>query len=138
MPRPYIVVRRNRADTCTGTTRRPRLLFCPRRDTTLGKRLTQRRVVACAPMALYLVHCHLPDLTLAELTTLQHAAQATGERLSAGGQPVRLVRSTFVPSEAHLLCLFEADHARLVRDLTELAQLPFQRIVEALELGAAP
>ena len=89
-------------------------------------------------MALYLVHCHLPGLTLDDLSKLRRAALATSERLSAQGQPVRLVHSTFVPSEAHMLYLFEASRATLVRDVYELAQIPFTRIVEALDLGASP
>ncbi len=88
-------------------------------------------------MALYLVHCHLPGLTLDELTTLQRAAQATSERLRAAGHAVHLIHGTFVPSEAHMLYLFEAPSATLVRDVTELAQIPFTRIVEALDLDVA-
>jgi len=88
-------------------------------------------------LAYYLVHCHVPGITLEQLAAIQRSVQQTSERISAGGQPVRLIRSTFVPSESHVMYLFEAPRAKLVRDVNELAQMPFSRIVEALDLGAA-
>lgn len=84
-------------------------------------------------MALYLVHCYLQEATPDDLAKLRGAAQATSKSLSARGEWVRLIHSTFVPSEAHIMYLFEAPRAALVRDVSELAKIPFTRIVEALE-----
>lgn len=84
-------------------------------------------------MALYLVHCYVQEITPDELAMLCGAAQATSKSLSAHGERVRLIHSTFVPSEAHMMYLFEAPRATLVRDVSELAKIPFTRIVEALE-----
>jgi hypothetical protein len=50
---------------------------------------------------------------------------------------VRYIRTTFVPGEAHCMCLFEADNPDLVREVNEAAQIPFTRIVEALGLTPA-
>jgi len=44
------------------------------------------------------------------------------------------IRTTFVPGEAHCMCLFEAENADYVREVNETAQIPFTRIVEALDL----
>jgi len=52
----------------------------------------------------------------------------------AEGKPVRYIRTTFVPGEAHCMCLFEAENADHVREVNETAQIPFTRIVEALDL----
>lgn len=89
-------------------------------------------------MALYLVHYHLPGLTLQEVVAMQRAAMEMSARLTAEGKPVRYIRSTFVPSESHVMSLFEADQAMLVRDVSELAHIPFTRIVEAVDLTASP
>ncbi len=85
-------------------------------------------------MALYLVHCHVPGKALNELAAMQRAIMETSQRFSAEGKPVHLVHSTFVPGEAHVMCLFEAANAALVRDVNEVARVPFMRVVEALDL----
>lgn len=85
-------------------------------------------------MGLYLVHCYVPGMALSELRAMQRAVIETSQRFSAEGKPVHLVRSTFVPGEAHVMCLFEAANAALVRDVNEIARVPFVRVVEALDL----
>ena len=39
-----------------------------------------------------------------------------------------------MPGEARVMCLFEAPNAQRVKDVNEAAQIPFNRIVEALDL----
>lgn len=51
---------------------------------------------------------------------------------------MRYIRSTFVPGDAHCMCLFEADDPQVVKDVNEAAQIPFSRITEALDLTPAP
>ena len=65
------------------------------------------------------------------------AAIASSQKSTTAGNPVRYVRSTFVPGEARCMCLFEAGSAAAVRDVNEAAGLPFTRIVEALDLTPA-
>jgi hypothetical protein len=50
------------------------------------------------------------------------------------GAPVRYIRSTFVPESGACMCLFEAASADAVKRVNERAKLPFDRIVEALDL----
>ena len=88
-------------------------------------------------MAIYMADRNLPGITLEQLAAAQKAAIETSERFTAEGKPVRYIRSVFVPDEAHLMCLFEAADARLVRDVNEAAGLPFNRIIEALDLTPA-
>ena len=85
-------------------------------------------------MAVYMVERELPGVTMDQLSAAQKAAIATSEEFSAAGKIVRYIRTTFVPGEAHCMCLFEADNADLVRAVNEAAQIPFTRIVEALDL----
>ena len=85
-------------------------------------------------MAVYMVERELPGVTMNQLAAAQKAAIETGQQFTAEGKNVRYIRTTFVPGEAHCMCLFEADNADLVREVNEAAQIPFTRIVEALDL----
>jgi hypothetical protein len=82
----------------------------------------------------YLVDRDLPGITGEQLAAAQQAAIATSQEFSQAGKSVRYIRSTFVPGEARCMCLFEAPDAALVEGVNRAAQLPFTRIVEALDL----
>jgi len=88
-------------------------------------------------MAIYMVERELPGITNEGLAGAQQAAIASSQKSTTAGNPVRYVRSTFVPGEARCMCLFEASSAAAVRDVNEAAGLPFTRIVEALDLTPA-
>jgi uncharacterized protein DUF4242 len=64
----------------------------------------------------------------------QKAAIQTGKDMTAQGQTVRYIRSTFVPGEARCMCPFEAPTAQNVRELNDRAKIPYTRVVEALDL----
>jgi len=85
-------------------------------------------------MPVYMVERTLPGIEMNQLAAAQKAAIQTGKQFTAQGKNVRYIRTTFVPGEAHCMCLFEADNADLVRAVNEAAQIPFTRIVEALDL----
>lgn len=85
-------------------------------------------------MAVYMVERDLPGITLEQLGGAQRAAIDTSQRFSDEGKQVRYIRSTYVPGEARCMCLFEAPNAQRVKDVNEAAQIPFTRIVEALDL----
>lgn len=88
-------------------------------------------------MAVYMVERNLAGITMPQLAGAQQAAIATSRRFTADGTPVRYIRSTFVPGEARCMCLFDASSADDVKKVNEEAQLPFTRIVEALDLTPA-
>jgi Protein of unknown function (DUF4242) len=85
-------------------------------------------------MSVYLVDRNLPGITMEQLGAAQKAAIETGQKMSAEGKPVHYIRTTFVPGEAHCMCLFESPDAQFVRELNTTAGIPFTRIVEALDL----
>jgi hypothetical protein len=76
----------------------------------------------------------LPGMTMEQLGAAQQAAIATTERFTAEGRDVRYLRSVFVPSEAHCMCLFEAPDSETVRAVNETAGIPFTRVTEAMDL----
>lgn len=88
-------------------------------------------------MAVYMVDRDLPGVTMEQLGAAQKAAIETGQKFTSEGKNVRYIRTTFVPGEAHCMCLFEADNPDLVRAVNEEANIPFTRIVEALDLTPA-
>lgn len=85
-------------------------------------------------MAVYMVERDLTGITMPQLAGAQEAAIATSRRFTADGTPVRYIRSTFVPGEARCMCLFDASNADDVKKVNEAANIPFSRIVEALDL----
>jgi hypothetical protein len=85
-------------------------------------------------MAVYMVDRSLPGITMDQLAAAQKAAIETGKKFTAAGQPVRYIRSTFVPSESRCMCLFEARNPEVVKELNDQAKIPYTRVVEAADL----
>jgi hypothetical protein len=85
-------------------------------------------------MAVYMVDRTLPGITMDQLAAAQQAAIETSKTLTAEGRPVRYIRSTFVPSESHCMCLFEARTPEAVREVNDRAKIPYTRVVEAADL----
>lgn len=85
-------------------------------------------------MAVFMVERDLPGIALPQLAAAQQAAIATSNQFTEEGRSVRYIRSTWVPGDARVMCLFEAESSERVRDVNETAQIPFSRIVEAMDL----
>jgi len=85
-------------------------------------------------MPVYMVDRDLPGIKMEQLAAAQKAAIDLSHKMTAQGKKVRYIRTTFVPGEAHCMCLFEAANADLVKELNETAKIPFKRIVEAMDL----
>lgn len=85
-------------------------------------------------MPVYMVDRDLPGIKMEQLAAAQKAAIELGQKMTAQGKNVRYIRSAFVPGEAHCMCFFEAANPELVKELNETAKIPFNRIVEAMDL----
>jgi hypothetical protein len=85
-------------------------------------------------MAVFMVERELPGISMDQLAAAQKAAIETGEQFTADGKNVRYIRTTFVPGEARCMCLFEADNADLVKEVNDTAQIPYSRVIEAMDL----
>ena len=77
---------------------------------------------------MYLVEAYVPPAS-ATLLDAQERARRTG----ALGSGVRYVRTTFLPGDETILHMFEAPSAEALGEAGRLAELPFERIVEAVE-----
>lgn len=85
-------------------------------------------------MAVYMVERDLPGIKMEQLADAQKRAIKAGKDLTAQGKQVRYIRSTFVPGQNKCMCLFEAPNPENVREANERAEIPFTRIVEAVDL----
>lgn len=86
-------------------------------------------------MSVYLVERDIPGVTLDQLAAAQKAAIDTSNRFSAEGTPVRYIRTAYVPGEHRVMCLFEAQSAESVERVNTAAGIPFNRVVEAMDLS---
>lgn len=86
-------------------------------------------------MPTYLVERMLSGGDVMSLDRLSQALAGACQRAAADGKPIRYVRSTFTPGDSRCCCLFEASTADLVREVNDAAQLPFRRIVLAIDVA---
>jgi hypothetical protein len=89
-------------------------------------------------MTVYAVERSLPGVTMAALAGAQAAAIGAAAASSARGEPVRYLRSVFLPGDARCVCLFEAASAEAVRRVNDAAGIPYSAVSEAMDLPAPP
>lgn len=85
-------------------------------------------------MQTFMVERSLKGIPMEQLAAAQQRAIGTAREMSAQGTPVNYIRSTFVPETGQCLCLFSAEDAGQVRQLNQKADIPFDRVVPALDL----
>lgn len=83
---------------------------------------------------LFLVEHRLPRITGAELALLQATLNDTCLRLTARGEIVRYLGSTYLPGPERLLSLFEAATADAVRTVSDSSQAPASDLQAAIVL----
>ncbi|HWG84135.1 MAG TPA: DUF4242 domain-containing protein [Deinococcales bacterium] len=88
-------------------------------------------------MPVFMADRNLPGITMEQLASAQQAAIRESEKSTQNGIPVRYIRSTFVPGDARVMCLFEAGNADAVRAVNDTAGIPYERVVEANDLTPA-
>lgn len=85
-------------------------------------------------MGIYMVERSLKGISMDDLGGAQKAAIGKAAEMKAGGTDIRYIRSTFAPQDGRCMCLFEAATEADVKRLNDDAGLPYDRIVEALDL----
>lgn len=89
-------------------------------------------------MPLYVVERVLPGASIDAVQAIRRAAEAACRAFVAEGKPVHYLRSTFTPGDSRCRCLFEAANADLVEELNQEAQIPYSRIVIAVDVELPP
>jgi len=85
-------------------------------------------------MSKYLVERYLPKFTQDQLVAAATRAKITTAEMSKEGTPIRYLRSFFMPGEDKCFCLFEGENADSVLEANRRAELPVQKISEALSI----
>ena len=86
---------------------------------------------------MFVVERRIPNVTTADLAMLQEALIFACDRLTSRGEPVRCLGSTFLPGQARLLTLFEADSGEAVRRVNENVHAPFVSLEAAIKIDPA-
>lgn len=85
-------------------------------------------------MSVYVVERDLKGISMEDLAGAQKAAIATAGDMTARGDRINYIRSTFTPEDGRCMCLFDGSDADQVRRLNDTAGLPYTRVVEAIDL----
>lgn len=87
------------------------------------------------PGSRYLVERYWPAVTVDAFTGAVELVRASVEQLQAEGEPIREVSSTLVPEDEVAYWVMEAPSARLVERAFARAQVPFERILAAIDVA---
>jgi hypothetical protein len=87
-----------------------------------------------ARMKTFAVDRSLGDISLEDLGGAQAAAIREASAATERGVAVTYVRSVFRPESGSCTCLFEAGDKADVEEVNKAAGLPYDRIVEALDI----
>ncbi|WP_181708800.1 DUF4242 domain-containing protein [Chthonobacter rhizosphaerae] len=85
-------------------------------------------------MTVFMVERNLKGIGMDDLAAAQQAAIRKSDEFRADGTPMRYIRSTFAPEDGRCMCLFEAESQDDVKRLNDEAKLPYDRVVEAMDL----
>ena len=85
-------------------------------------------------MPFYVVKRDLPGVTPEMLQSAGLRAKSCCAEMTGEGQPVRWVRSFFMPETAQTHCYFEAPSKSAVEEANRRARIPFTLITEVLEM----
>ncbi len=84
-------------------------------------------------MTSFLVESYLPRTRAGELSAAAGRMRQAADELATATDPVRYVRSTFVPEDEICVRVFEAASIEAVKKVLGRAGLSYDRIVEAVE-----
>lgn len=85
-------------------------------------------------MTVYMVERSLQGISMEELGAAQKAAISKAIDMTDAGDKVRYIRSTFAPDDGRCMCLFEAENENQVKRLNNEAGIPYDSVVEAMDL----
>ena len=84
-------------------------------------------------MPFFVVKRDLPGVTPEALQSAGVRAKSCCAEMTGEGEPVRWVRSFYLPETAQTHCYFEAGSRQAVEEANQWARIPFTQIVEVVE-----
>ena len=88
-----------------------------------------------APTA-FLVEHYWPGITPEGFEAAAKRVRERAAELSSAGQHIRFLHSTFVPKDEAAFCVFEAESPAVVEEAYARAGVPYERVLDALEVAA--
>jgi hypothetical protein len=86
----------------------------------------------------YLVERYWPGVSTEKHRAALARSRRTAEAMRLEGKRIEHLRSTLVPEQETVLCLFEADSRALVVELNDRADFRYDRIVTAVAVPTGP
>ncbi len=85
-------------------------------------------------MPLFVAKRYLPGITPDALQSAGLRAKTCCAEMTGQGQPVRWIRSFYLPDTSQTHCYFEAANREAVEEANNRAQLPFVQIAQVVEM----
>ncbi len=85
-------------------------------------------------MACFVVKRELPGITPEALQSAGMRAKTCCAEMTQEGQPVRWIRSFYLPETAQTHCYFEAPSKEAVAEANQRARIPFIEIAAVVEM----
>ncbi len=85
-------------------------------------------------MSVFMVERDLKGIAMEDLAAAQKAAIEMAGKMSAEGDSISYIRSTFAPEDGRCMCLFDGQSAEQVAKLNDAAGIPYSRVVPAMDL----
>jgi Protein of unknown function (DUF4242) len=91
-----------------------------------------------AELATFLVEHYWPGITPGPFEAACGRVRLSVDEIAAEGVPIRFVHSTLLSEEETAFCVFEAQSAAAVEEAYARAAVPFERVIDALQIGISP
>ena len=85
-------------------------------------------------MPCFVVTRNLPGVTPEALQSAGLRAKSCCLEMTQEGEPVRWIRSFFLPESGQTHCYFEASSRNVVEEANQRAKIPFVQIAEVVEM----
>ena len=85
-------------------------------------------------MATFVVQRDLPGITPEALQSAGMRAKTCCSEMTSEGEPVRWLRSFFLPETAQTHCYFEGANAQAIEEANKRARIPFTQITMVVEM----
>ena len=91
-----------------------------------------------AELATFLVEHYWPGITPGLFKAACRRVRLSVDEIAGEGLRVRFVHSTLVAEEESAFCVFEAESVAAVEEAYARAEVPFERVLGALQIGTGP
>jgi hypothetical protein len=85
-------------------------------------------------MAMFIVQRDLPGITPEAMQSAALRSKTCCAEMTEEGQPVRWIRSFFLPNTMQTNCYYEGATAEVIKEVNRRAGIPYSAIADAVEV----